>query len=110
MTASRPCLLLIDDDEDSLLITRGLLSQAQAAYDVEWVGTFEGGLEALRQGRHQACLLDYRLGARDGLDLLRQAISENCRAPIIILTGQADHAIDLQAMKAGAADYLLKDE
>ncbi len=106
---TRPCILLIDDDEDALLITRGLLSQSQAAYDVDWVGTYEGGVEALRQDRHQACLLDYRLGARDGLDLLRQVIGENCRVPIIMLTGQADHVIDVQAMKAGAADYLVKD-
>ena len=109
MSSERPRILLIDDDEDSLLITRGLLSQAQAAYDLDWAGTFDGGLEALREGRHQACLLDYRLGARDGLDLLRQAIGEGCRAPIIMLTGQADHSIDLQAMKSGAADYLVKD-
>ena len=106
---TRSCILLIDDDEDALLITRSLLSQSQAAYDVDWVGTYEGGVEALRQGRHQACLLDYRLGARHGLDLLRQAVSEDCRVPIIMLTGQADHAVDVQAMKAGAADYLVKD-
>ncbi len=38
------------------------------------------------------------------------ALASGCRAPIIMLTGQADHEIDLQAMQAGAADYLVKDE
>ena len=109
MTASRQRILLIDDDEDSFIITRGLLSQWTGTYDLEWQGSFESGLETLREGRHDACLLDYRLGARDGLELLRQAIAEGCRVPIIMLTGQDDHVLDLQAMKGGAADYLVKD-
>ena len=109
MTPSRQRILLIDDDEDSFIITRGLLSKWNATYDLEWQGSYESGLQALRDGRHDACLLDYRLGARDGLELLRQAIAEGCRVPIIMLTGQDDHVLDLQAMKAGAADYLVKD-
>ena len=109
MNASRQRILLIDDDEDSFIITRGLLSQWSGTYDLEWQGSFESGLQTLREGRHDACLLDYRLGARDGLELLRQVIAEGSRVPIIMLTGQDDHVLDLQAMKAGAADYLVKD-
>ena len=109
MTASRQRILLIDDDEDSFIITRGLLSQWRETYELEWQGSFESGLQTLREGRHDACLLDYRLGARDGLELLRQAVAEGCRVPIIMLTGQDDHVLDLQAMKSGAADYLVKD-
>src|SRR5207249_11403069 len=54
------------------------------------------------------CLIDYRLGARNGIELLRQALERGCVAPVILLTGQGEHEIDLQAMKAGAADYLVK--
>ncbi|MFM9961566.1 MAG: response regulator [Planctomycetaceae bacterium] len=110
MTASRQRILLIDDDEDSFVITRGLLAQRSGSYDLEWQGSYDAGLQALREGRHDACLLDYRLGARDGLELLGQAVAEGCRVPIIMLTGQDDHVLDLQAMKAGAADYLVKDK
>ena len=104
-------ILLIDDDPDSLHITKGFLSQVRGddVYVVHWVDSFEEGLDTLRQGRHDACLLDYQLGARNGLDLLRQAVSENCRIPIILLTGQGDREVDLQAMEAGAADFLAKD-
>ena len=110
MSASLLRILLIDDDDDSYVITRGLLSQVQgAAINLEWAGTYEAGLAALRRGEYDACLLDYRLGARDGLELLREALAEGCRPPIIMLTGQSDHDIDLQAMRAGAADYLVKD-
>src|SRR4051794_36055524 len=110
MTDRPARVLLIDDDEDSLVITRGLLARSGARATVDWVSDYDAGLEALLRGEHDACLLDYRLGARDGLELLRQALAEGCRAPIIMLTGEGDHGIDLQALKAGAADYLVKQE
>ena len=102
-------ILLIDDDADSLLITKGLLAQASdVRCEVEWMGNYESGLEALRRGGYRACLLDYQLGERDGLELLHQAVAEGCRVPVIMLTGRGEHAIDLRAMNAGAADYLDK--
>lgn len=111
MGARQIHLLLIDDDEDSVLITRGLLSQIRdVAYQVEWAVSYDAGLEALGRGGHDACLLDYRLGTHNGLDLLRRVQADGCKAPIIMLTGQGEHAIDIEAMKAGAADYLRKGE
>ena len=73
-------ILLIDDDANSLLITKGLLAQASdVRCEVEWMGNYESGLEALRRGGYRACLLDYQLGERDGLELLHQAVAEGCR-------------------------------
>ena len=60
------------------------------------------------RNQHDVCLVDYRLGAETGIDLLRAALERGCQAPIILLTGQGEHEIDLEAMKAGAADYLVK--
>jgi signal transduction histidine kinase len=54
------------------------------------------------------CLLDYNLGGPTGLELLRKAIAEGCKTPIIMLTAQGDHEIDVEAMRIGAADYLSK--
>jgi len=62
----------------------------------------------LQHSRFDACLLDFRLGARDGLELLGQAVAQGCRIPIIMLTGQPDRAIDHATMQAGAADFLPK--
>ena len=110
MTDIVPRILLIDDDADSFVITRGLLAgTGKSNFELDWAGTFEEGLAALRQGRHVACLLDFRLGARTGLELLGLAVADGCRVPIIMMTGQDDHQTDLQAMRAGAADYLVKD-
>ena len=104
-------ILLIDDDEESYLITRGLLSQvAESGFELDWVSTYEEGLAALRHPHHDVYLLDYRLGLRDGLELLREIAAEGCQAPIILMTGQGDHALDVQAMQAGAADFLAKGE
>ena len=60
------------------------------------------------RGQQSVCLLDYHLGERTGLELLREAVARGCRTPIILLTGNGDREIDVEAMKAGAADYLVK--
>jgi diguanylate cyclase (GGDEF)-like protein len=56
------------------------------------------------------CLLDFRLGARDGLELTREAAAKGCRTPIVFLTAEASENVDIQAMESGALDYLVKGE
>jgi two-component system cell cycle sensor histidine kinase/response regulator CckA len=102
-------VLLIDDREDTYLVTQELLSEiSRQQVRLTWAGSYEAGWEALRSGDHDVCLLDYRLGERSGLDLLRQAVGSGCPSPIIFITGEGGHAVDVEAMKAGAADYLVK--
>jgi PAS domain S-box-containing protein len=104
-------ILLVDDDEDDYVLTRDLLSQVRACrFDLDWAASFDDGLEAIRRGEHDACLLDYNLGGRSGLDLLRAAVQGGCLVPIILLTGQGDHDVDVEAMEAGADDYVVKNE
>ena len=101
-------VLLVEDDEDDYLLTRDLLAEiGPGEFDLEWVRTYEAGLEAAARCRHDVCLLDYRLDGRTGLELLREAGSA-VKAPVILLTGQGDRAVDLEAMQAGAADFLVK--
>lgn len=102
-------VLLVEDDEDDFVITRDLLADCgQSRFGLEWVSTYAAAGEAIAQARHDVYLVDYRLGERDGLDLVREAVALGSKAPIIMLTGQGDHAIDVEAMKAGAADFLVK--
>ena len=104
-------VLLIDDDEDDYVIIRDLLTSLETSTIVlDWVGTYDEGLEATKLNAHDVYLLDYRLGERSGLDFLRQARADGCEAPIILLTGQGDYDLDVTAMKAGAADYLVKGQ
>ncbi|MCI0366112.1 MAG: PAS domain S-box protein, partial [Phycisphaerales bacterium] len=102
-------VLLVEDDEDDYILARGLLAEIKGSrFKLDWISTYEEGLKAMVANKHDVCLVDYRLGARNGIDLLRAAQEQGCQAPIILLTGQGEHEIDLMAMKAGAADYLVK--
>jgi PAS domain S-box-containing protein len=104
-------VLLVDDDEDDFVITRDLISQiAGRNYQLDWVDNYPAALTAIDRREHDLYLLDYRLGAHTGLDLLRASHSRGVPPPMILLTGQGDKAIDLEAMKAGAADYLIKGQ
>jgi PAS domain S-box-containing protein len=102
-------VFMVDDDEDDYVLTRDLLAEAVGArFELDWVDTYEAALEAMERAEHKVYLVDYRLGERDGVELLHAAIARGCKAPIIMLTGHGDRAVDVAAMKAGAADYLDK--
>jgi sigma-B regulation protein RsbU (phosphoserine phosphatase) len=103
-------VLLIDDDEDQYVLTRSLLAELRARrFELTWLADFDAALDATGKEEHDVYLVDYRLGPRSGLDLLRQAIARGCRRPLILLTGQGQGEVDLEALRAGAADYLDKD-
>ena len=104
-------VLLVDDDEDDFLITRDLLEEIEGSnYVLDWISTYEEAVEKIDGGGHDVYLLDYRLGKRTGLDLIMESRAKGCREPIILLTGQGDRQIDMEAMRAGASDYLVKSQ
>ncbi len=104
-------VLLVEDDPDDYLLTSDLLQEIPGTrIKVDWVKEFDTALVEVARCDHDAVLLDYRLGKGDGLDLLREALAHGCRAPVILLTGQGDRDLALQALAAGAADYLVKGE
>jgi DNA-binding response OmpR family regulator len=102
-------VLLVEDDEDDYVLTRDLLNEIHGQeFHLDWAPSFDSALELAGRNRPDVFLIDYRLGPKSGLDLLRRLVSSGCRAPIVMLTGQADRDLDLEAMQAGAADYLVK--
>ncbi len=104
-------VMIVDDDEDDYILTEDLLQQiGRDRFAVEWVATGKTALEAMRSNAYDVFLLDYRLGAVTGLDILEQARTFGCTTPIILLTGQGDQEVDNHAVQAGAADYLVKGE
>ena len=103
--------LLIDDDQGDFVVTKGLLSQiAHPTIELDWVPTFEEGHDAIANGGYDIYLVDYFLEDRTGLDLLREAARHKLQAPVIMLTGRGSHEVDIEAMQAGAADYLVKGQ
>jgi two-component system sensor histidine kinase/response regulator len=104
-------VLLIDDDEDDFVHVRDLLRDVRSAnYDLTWESSYDGGLRALRERKFDACLLDYKLGEKSGLDFLVEAKKRNFTYPIIFLTGMIDFELDIKAMESGASDFLVKDQ
>ncbi len=104
-------ILLVDDDEDDFVIARDLIAEIPGGdFAVEWESSFDAGMEAWRTRPFDMILLDYRLGARSGIDFLVAVRESGAQIPVIVLTGQGDREIDVAAMTAGAADYLVKGE
>jgi signal transduction histidine kinase len=102
-------VLLVDDDEEDYLLTLGYLKDiAGRNYHLDWVHDYDSALEKICESQHDVYLIDYRLGARDGLTLIQDALARGCMEPMILLTGQGQFETDLAAMKVGAADYLEK--
>ena len=104
-------ILLVEDDEDDYLITRDMLdAQERARFVLEWCADYGEALEAIRRQDHDVYLVDYRLGTHTGLELVREGFAMRPRAPVILLTGQSDYEIDLEATALGVTDYLVKQE
>src|SRR5215208_6404955 len=103
-------VLLVDDDENvKPLIDHMLRKVPGKKFQIDWVATYREGLEAIKKEAHDVCLVDYKLGMESGLDLIREATNLGIQAPIIVLTGEANPIIDLEATKIGAADFVVKD-
>lgn len=108
-TTGRIKILLVEDNvDDRFLVYDYLCDFGKDWFSLDTAPDFETGLEILRRNEHHVCLLDYRLGRPNGLELLRSAHEHGSHVPIILLTGQGNRDVDIEAMWAGAADYLDK--
>lgn len=104
-------VMLIEDDEDDFILTRDLLTgETNEAYEVSWVDNFDDGVAAVKERSHDVFLIDYNLGLNTGIDLVEHVVKLGCLAPLIMLTGMDNLAVDKLALQAGAADYLVKSE
>lgn len=110
MSEPRKILLIDDDRLQWRIVEQQLRAVDRAGFELTCAGTYEDGLAKLLTNGFAACLLDYQLGERDGLQLIREAVGAECRTPIIFLTAESSSVVDIQAMNAGALDYLEKRE
>jgi two-component sensor histidine kinase len=107
MTSATPTLLYIDDD-DSLarLVDRGL---TRLGFQVVHASSGTAGLERLKAGGVDVVALDQYMPGLDGLETLEQIRSIPDAPPVVFVTASQDSQIAVTALKAGAADYLVKD-
>lgn len=104
-------VLLIEDDEDDVLLTKEYLADSQNfKFELEWISETEEAREKMLKGNYDVILIDYRLGSETGLDLIRYAQQKGVLTPCILLTGQGDLKVDIDASSYGASDYLVKTD
>ncbi len=104
-------ILLVEDTESDYLLMRQMLSSVEGeSFDLIWASSWQEGIEAIRRETYDVCLLDYRIEGADGLELLKESRKIGRKAPVILLTGVSDYRLDVEAMRLGAADFLVKDQ
>jgi len=104
-------VLIIEDDEDDVFIVRKFLKQSEFfRFEITWEQNPTKARHLIEHGNFDVFLIDYQLGAENGLDIVRYAQSKNILKPCILLTGQGDLRVDVDASRLGAADYIIKSE
>lgn len=111
MTRPIQTLLLVDDfAPDRELYRRCLMSDANCVYCLLEADSATAGLELCRTQAIDAILLDYSLPDQNGIEFL-QALYEQSNGgspPVVMVTGEGDERVAVQAIKLGAEDYLVK--
>jgi FixJ family two-component response regulator len=102
----RPLVLIVDDDEEVRSALQELL--LSTGIDACCFGSTQELLHADLPERPGCLILDVRMPGASGLDLQQHLTSNGSARPIIFLTGHGDIAMTVQAMKAGAVDFLTK--
>jgi len=104
-------ILIVDDDEEDFFLTSQYIKKIRGKeFIIDWCYRYNDALEAIVKARYDIYFIDYYLGAQTGLELMKEALGQNCEQPLILLTGMGNQKIDLEAMQAGAYDYLVKLE
>lgn len=103
-------LLIEDNPGDVLFIQEQLKEVRRGECELESVSLLSAGLKRLARGGVDVLLTDLGLPDSQGLDTLRRVREQAPDLPIVVLTGNKDDALGLQAVRAGAQDFLCKGE
>ena len=106
MTEAEAIVFIVDDDQEVRISTARLLQSADLS--VETFGSAQEFLSSPRRDGPACLVLDVRLPGVSGLDLQRALTEADIRIPIIFITGHGDIPMSVQAMKAGAVEFLTK--
>ncbi len=97
---------IVDDDDSMRSALQGLLKSAELP-----ARSFASAEEFLKSGQHRqiACLIaDIRMPGMSGLELQAKLNAERCRIPIIFITAHGDEKMRMQALRAGAVEFMAK--
>ena len=99
-------IAIVDDDESVRNALQGLMKAA--GLHAQAFASAEEFLESGRQHETRCLITDIRMPGMSGLDLQAQLNSERCRIPTIFITAHGDTTMRMQALRAGAVEFLTK--
>jgi PAS domain S-box-containing protein len=104
-------ILIVDDDEDDYFILSEYLRKIEDhKFAIDWCSSYKEAADKICASTYDLYFIDYLLGAKTGVELIRESIDNNCEEPFILLTGNGNRLVDRKAMESGAVDYLVKNE
>ncbi|NMC50184.1 MAG: sigma-54-dependent Fis family transcriptional regulator, partial [Desulfovibrio sp.] len=102
----QPSILVVDDDPGHLSMLTTVLSGW--GYRVEGASGGAAALQALRERPRDLVITDVRMAGMDGIEVLRAVKDYNPAVPVLIMTAYSSVETAVEALKAGAYDYLIK--
>ncbi len=104
-------IVIIDDDEDDFFIIADYIKGIPGThFIIDWCNNYQQAIQKINAREYQIYFIDYRLGSRTGLELLKEVNQNDFYDPVVLLTGKGNVDIDVKAMQSGATDYLIKSE
>jgi signal transduction histidine kinase len=111
MSAAAVKILLVEDSpSDAALLQESLLQSDSGGFEFTHVESWGEAAARLREQRFDVLLLDLSLPDTSGRETFIRARAEAPQLPIVVLTGQADEAVGLEAVRHGVQDYLIKGQ
>lgn len=102
-------LLIVDDDEEDVFILRRLIMSIEdTEFVVDSVDNFNQACERIYARQHDVYLIDYRLGEKTGLELLKLVEPHKRSEPFIVMSGADDSNLLRGSMRSAAADFIMK--
>ncbi|HHL40320.1 MAG TPA: hybrid sensor histidine kinase/response regulator [Deltaproteobacteria bacterium] len=104
-------VLIVEDSRYFYTLLEGLLRDIDARrFAVDWADSYADALKAMESRRYDVFLVDLFLGDSSGLELIREARKREIQTPSILITAEGGRDADVEAMRAGAFDYLDKEK
>jgi len=104
-------ILIVEDDEDDFLIIEACIKDIpDKQFQIDWCYHYDEAIQRIGKRMYDVYFVDYLLGEKTGLELLREAITMGTEEPLVLLTGIGNRQVDVQAMNIGAVDFLVKSE
>ncbi len=103
-------ILIVDDNPDDCLIIKEIIEENMHSNNpqITVAANFDQAIEACYGRDYDLCLLDYKLGKRDGIRVLKDFREHGFIMPVIFLTGQGNEEVAVEAMQCGASNYFSK--